>query len=99
MGWCVAFGASTHRLVGFHLSYHAEAGRQAARLVLQVRRAHLGRVLFLRWCHLEHLSVIYQSHVLSGGDGFPLPLELELQAGHTGLLRRPLQALELLLGL
>jgi len=87
MGWRVAFGAATHRLVGFHLSYNGEASRQATRLVLQVGRAHLGRVLFLRWCHLEHLSVVYQSHVLSGGSGFPLSLELEVQAGHTRLLR------------
>lgn len=99
MGRRVAFVASSHRLVRLDLSDDGETACQASRLVLQVRRAHFRGVLLLRWCHLKHLSVINQSYVLSGGGRFTLCLELELQSGRTRLLRRPLQALKLLLGL
>lgn len=98
----VAMDASAEGLEGLHMSDHVEPTSSSYCLTLQVCRAHLRRLLLLLLrCHLVHLSVVDEPHVLACGIDVARrlgPVDLEVQTSRARLLGRPLQALKLLLG-
>ena len=107
MSWSIAFMAlycHTHRLGCIRVCIQVQWGcfrcRNRSCIIMNIRSAHFYRVLFLSRCHLKHLSVVDESNILSCAGIVHRWLrsrQLEVKTRGTWLLRRLLQALELLM--